>query len=385
MPSENPIAVVGEGALADAVFAELSLAGCRAQMFPSGVGLADLEGAAAIVIAANDDAKNVDLALTAHQRNPDLPIVVRVFDPVLEQYLARTAPGIAVNSMSAIAAPVIAGALSEVEPRRGGRWDSPLRLLSLRFDRLFVFVVALLATLTVAGTAFFSWALKLSVTDALYFVVTTITTTGYGDISAKEAPAAVKLASVAFMIAGASSIALFFAVMADWVFARRLDLALGRVPTRWQDHVIIAGAGNMTLRVAQELRARDLRAIIIERDPDTRAVARLREDEHHVVIADATKDESLKLAGADRAAAILVLTDSDAYNLHISLLGRSLNARAKILARIDSPLLSKHISAHDGLDAVSPVELAAREFAQSVLRKLSATTGRRSTGARPRA
>lgn len=372
MSADHPIAVVGDGPLADAVTSEIEGEGRATRRFSDHPRLEDLAGAAAIVIAANDDAKNVDLALTAHQRHPDLAIVVRVFDPVLEQYLVRTAPGIVVNSMSAIAAPVIAEALKDVPTGRFDRWDSPLRLITLRFDRLFLFVVTVLLALTVVGTAFFSWAMNLSFVDALYFVVTTLTTTGYGDLSPKDAPSWVKLADVAFMLAGASSVALFFAVMADWVFARRLDLVMGRVPSRWSGHVIIAGAGNMTLRVAQELRAKHHRAIIIERDPDTRAVARLREDGHHVVIADATKDDSLRLAGAERAASILVLTDSDAYNLHIALLGRSLNDRAQILARIDSPLLSRHIASHDGLAAVSPVELAARQFARSAMRKADA-------------
>jgi voltage-gated potassium channel Kch len=373
MSGDQSIAVIGDGPLADAVCVELELEGRAVRRFDAHPKLDDLVGAPAIVIAANDDAKNVDLALTAHQRSPELPIVVRVFDPVLEQYLVRTAPGIVVNSMSAIAAPVIAGALKDLDEGRFDRWDSPLRLLLLRFDRLFMFVVLLLAGLVVVGTAYFTFAMNLGPVDSLYFVVTTLTTTGYGDFSPKDASSAVKLASVAFMLAGASSVALFFAVMADWVFARRLDLVMGRVPSRWSGHVIIAGAGNMTLRVAQELRAKSVRAIIIERDPDARAVARLREDGHHVIIADATKDEAFRIAGAARAASILVLTDSDAYNLHIALLGRSLNGRAQILARIDSPLLSKHISANDGLVAISPVELAAREFARAALRVRHAT------------
>lgn len=368
MSSSLPIAVVGDEPLADAVSSELAREARVVKRFPAHPRLEELEGVAAIVIAANDDARNVDLALTAHQRHPELPIVVRVFDPVLEAYLARTAPGIVVNSMSAIAAPHIARAVAELEGGSFDRWDSPLRLLR-RPDRLFVSVVGLLAALVLLGSAYFAWALSLGPVDALYFVVTTLTTTGYGDISPKDASSGVKLASVAFMLAGASSVALFFAVMADWVFARRLDLVMGRVPSRWVGHVIIAGAGNMALRVAHELRARHLRAIVIEKDPDTRAVTRLREDGHHVVIADATHEDALRLAGAERAAAFLVLTESDAYNLHIALLGRSMNARAHILARIDSPLLSKHVSESGGLLALSPVELAAREFARSAVRE----------------
>jgi hypothetical protein len=43
----------------------------------------DLRQASILVLAANDDAGNVDLALTARRMRADLPLVVRVFEEPL--------------------------------------------------------------------------------------------------------------------------------------------------------------------------------------------------------------------------------------------------------------------------------------------------------------
>src|SRR5438309_1178107 len=106
-PGARPIGVVGIGPLARGISAELERAGRAfrvASMVPAGPELAEL---GCLVLADDDDALNVDAALHARQEQPTLPIVVRVFDPVLEEYLSNTSPDIAVLSMSGVAIPAL--------------------------------------------------------------------------------------------------------------------------------------------------------------------------------------------------------------------------------------------------------------------------------------
>ena len=217
--------------------------------------------------------------------------------------------------------------------------------------------------------------MDLSFGDAVYFVVATITTTGYGDISPKDATDSVKVACMVLMLSGTCSFAILFALAADWMFARRLDRVLGRVPTKWRGHFVIAGAGNMTVRVAALLRERQIRVIIIERDQDTRSLHALRLAGHHVVIGDATREETLTLAGGHKSRGVLALTDSDAQNLQIALIARTQNTKTPVLARIDSPLLCEHIAQDAQLMAFSPVAIAARAFADMVELLSSSATG----------
>ena len=92
---------------------------------------------------------------------------------------------------------------------------------------------------------------------------------------------------------------------------------------------MIAGGGHMAIGVADSLSAAGRRIVVIEREEDRPHIDMLRAARHRVIIADATKEDVLDLAGAGRAAALVALTDSDPTNLHIALLAR---ARAGVAA-----------------------------------------------------
>jgi voltage-gated potassium channel Kch len=356
------VGILGAGPLATAIVHELEARGHATRRVQ---GIENLEGLAALVIVSDVDADNLETALLAKRTKPALHIVVRVFDPILEQYLEKNAPDIRVVSMSAVAAPLVLETL-------GGALDGPYHAgedpaaPSGHPDRTFAAMLGVVGLLVAVGTVFFKFAMHLSAIDAFYFVVATITTTGYGDISPKDATDAVKLACVVLMLSGTCSFAILFALAADWMFARRLDRVMGRIPTKWRGHVVIAGAGNMTVRVAALLRERQVRVIIIERDDETRSLHALRQAGHHVVIGDATREETLILAGGYKSRGVLALTDSDASNLQIALIARTQNAKAPVLARIDSPLLCQHIAQDDQLTAFSPIAVAASAFASAV-------------------
>lgn len=368
MASSLEVGVLGVGPLATAVVHELAERGHRARRVQ---GIENLDGLASLVILSDVDADNLETALLARRSRPTLHIVVRVFDPILEDYLEKNAPDIRVMSMSAVAAPLVMKTLDAAlqgafHPNEGPA--SP----SGRSDKTFVTMLGVVALLIALGTVYFKLAMNLPVIDALYFVVATITTTGYGDISPKDAPGSVKVACVALMLAGTCSFAILFALAADWMFARRLDRMLGRIPTKWRGHFLIAGAGNMSVRIAALLREKGMRVIIIERDEHTRSLHALRLAGHHVLIGDATREETLILAGGHNSRGIMALTDNDASNLQIALIARTQNTKAPVLARIDSPLLCQHIDQDHTLTAFSPVAIAAKAFASAV-ETLSAT------------
>ena len=356
------VGILGTGPLSTAVVHELEERGHVARRVQ---GIENLDGLAALVIVSDVDADNLETALLAKRTRPALHIVVRVFDPILEHYLEKNAPDIRVMSMSAVAAPLVLETLAAALEGPFHAGEGPAALGG-RPDRSFAAMLGVVGLLVAVGTVYFKLAMHLSVSDALYFVVATITTTGYGDISAKDATDSVKIACVILMLSGTCSFAILFALAADWMFARRLDRVLGRIPTKWRGHFVIAGAGNMTVRVAALLREKEMRVIIIERDEETRSLHALRQAGHHVVIGDATREETLILAGGYKSRGILALTDSDASNLQIALIARTQNAKAPVLARIDSPLLCQHIAQDDQLTAFSPIAVAARAFASAV-------------------
>ena len=231
-----------------------------------------------------------------------------------------------------------------------------------------------LFVLVFPSALFFSHALNLRYMDALYFVWTTVMTVGYGDIALKEASDGVKVFGMALMLAGASFIAVLFALLSDWVLARRLDVLHGRTRVRGRGHILIAGAGNLGFRLAEVLAGAGHRLVFIERDAGSQHVAALSAAGHHVVVADATNEDMLELAGVDRAALVMSLTNTDAVNLQVALRARARGV--PVIMRVLSPELSAHITERGDGIVLSPVAAAAESFAQAALNAVAAQRAR---------
>jgi voltage-gated potassium channel Kch len=375
----------GNDRLCGAIEQHLAAAGCQVHRLqlqddPTGLDPGDLRLASILVLAANDDAGNVDLALTARRLRADLPLVVRVFEEPLAVYLKRTLTGVTTLSMSGLAAPAFAEAAVRAIAARSTADQSArpavVGRLSLadrraRPDKVVVAATGGFILVLLTFTLFFATALNLSYLDALYFVWTTVTTVGYGDFALRDASAAAKVVGMAMMFAGAAFIALFFGLFTDWVVWRRLEILRGRVSVGGSGHVVIAGAGNIGLRVASRLRDEGHRVVIIERDADNKNIDALRSTGHHVILADAARADTLVLARAAHASAVVCLTDSDGVNFQIALLVHAQNADVPVIIRVASPELSAHVSERGDAIAISPTAIAGKEFSAAAVRAAS--------------
>ena len=79
-----------------------------------GLRRAGIMGARAIIIAGTDDVGNIHAALSTHELNPDLRVVVRIFNPDLGSQISSLLRDCSVLSSSAIAAPAfVEAALQE--------------------------------------------------------------------------------------------------------------------------------------------------------------------------------------------------------------------------------------------------------------------------------
>jgi voltage-gated potassium channel Kch len=373
MQADRPVLLEGSGRLAAAIAERLQSAGATVQrvaVSEHGHGSTEhLETAGVLVLAADDDAGNVDRALWARRVRPDLPLVARVFDESLASYLAGKVERLTVLSMSQVAAPVFAqAALQGLEggPRPLPRRTRPRRPRQ-RPDRVLVGALVGLCLVVVPATFFFARVLHLRIVDALYFVWTTVMTVGYGDITLRDTSDVAKILGMLLMLAGAAFVATLFAFLTGWVVTRRLEVLSGRVRVRGEGHTVIAGAGNLGFRVANLLAAQGRRVVLIERDQDSRNLSALRADGHHVILADATDESILDLAGVERAGAVLALTDSDAVNLQIALLLRARATAAPVVVKMVSPELSVHICERGDGIALSPIAVAAQAFADAAL------------------
>src|SRR5262245_58032956 len=109
----------GDDRLSDAIELHLVAAGCAVSRLrldeatDGGLNALDLQRASVLVLTGNDDATNVDLALTVRRLRADLPMVVRIFEEALSDYLKRALSGVTILSMSGLAAPAFAKATTD--------------------------------------------------------------------------------------------------------------------------------------------------------------------------------------------------------------------------------------------------------------------------------
>jgi Trk K+ transport system NAD-binding subunit len=235
----------------------------------------------------------------------------------------------------------LARRLANVARALGTFWSAPPRGLRLALYGLLA--VILLSVLV------FHVALGLSLVDAYYFVMTTLTTTGYGDINLQSARPAVKLYGTLVMVSGGALFAVLFSMMTDFLLRTRFSDLFSVGTSGRRGHVIVAGLGNVGYRIVNQLVALGEDVVAVERSAGAKFVGATRA-RAPVVLGDAAAPEILERAGLGGAKAVLAVTDNDLANLSIALLARQ--GACQVVARVFDSNLAERMR---GVPAVGTV------------------------------
>ena len=100
--------------------------------------------------------------------------------------------------------------------------------------------------------------------------------------------------------------------------------------------VAIAGAGNVGVYIAADLKEDGHEVLLIEENPDLVALLQPTLDVEWVV-ADACEVASLRIAGLERCDVVVAATGDDEDNLVISLLAKQEFAVPRVIARVNHP------------------------------------------------
>ena len=153
-------------------------------------------------------------------------------------------------------------------------------------------------------------------TDAFYFTVETMTTTGYGDFSFVHQPTWLRVFAAIMMFSGVTVSALLVAFIADVLLSRRFVLGVARPRVRHlRNHIVVVGLGAIAMRVVTELTSAGYDVAVIEQDEENRFLSAVRKLDVPVIFGDATLRQTLQSARVDRARAVAVLTRDDMINI----------------------------------------------------------------------
>ena len=169
-----------------------------------------------------------------------------------------------------------------------------------------------------------------SLPQALYFTVVTMSTVGYGDILPKSDDA--RLFVISLIVLGLSVFLTSLTAVVGPLVQSRISRIVEPRRKRMKrvNHFIIIGAGPLARNTARELLNRDKAVVMIVDDEDAGF------GEAEIVVGDATDLDVLRKAGAETANSILALSEDDAENAFVILALRELHTDAKTIAAVSS-------------------------------------------------
>jgi voltage-gated potassium channel len=215
----------------------------------------------------------------------------------------------------------------------------------------------------VLGTAGFL-GFGLSLLDALYQTVLTITTVG----TTTNAPisAGQKVFTIGLIFVGVgTALYTFTAVlellieghMRGLVRRRKMDRDIERM----SGHVVICGWGRVGREVARFLSRAGRTIVVVDRNGD-----RLQDLPYPYVQGDVTDDATLFDAGIERASALVAALDTDADNLYVTFACRSLRPDLQIIARARNDMSEPKLRRAGADRVVNPQQLGGDRMASFV-------------------
>lgn len=231
----------------------------------------------------------------------------------------------------------------------------------------FFFVV--FALLLILGTLGYMILLKVSLVDALYMTVITISTVGFGEVGTTSELS--ELFSVLMIFLGVGVVGYAFTtVEAMLVEGRLVDLWKGskmdKKISALDEHYIICGSGELTDVIIDKFTKEGLDFLVITDDR-----ADLDDYSHHdilVIEGQATEEEVLEKAGISRARGLIAALPSEVDNIVTVLTARHLNKDIYIIANSTSKSGSQKLMKVGANKTMSAIEISGKRIASLMIK-----------------
>jgi voltage-gated potassium channel len=240
--------------------------------------------------------------------------------------------------------------------------------------RNLVSIVAFVLTVVVVATLAYmaaGWSFR----EAIYMVLLTVYTVGYGEVRPIDTPY-LEGVTIGLMVFGCTGMILFTGALVQFFTVLQLKQILGanRMQSRIEKltgHVVICGYGRIGVMLAHDLAAGGVPLVVVER-----GAQRLAEAEaagHLCITGDATEEDVLLAAGIMRAKSLATVLPDDAANVFITLSARNLSPELEIIARGEAPTTERKLLRAGANQVVQPTHIGAERMARMILFPASAT------------
>jgi voltage-gated potassium channel len=235
--------------------------------------------------------------------------------------------------------------------------------------------VLLLAVVVIAGGAGYyllgegRWSLG----QSIYMSIITVSTVGFAELPGSEQVQGIRALTAVVIVFGIGAVAYFQSTLTALLVEGAIGHAWRRKRMKkhietLSKHVVVAGLGSTGRHVAEELRATRTPFVAIDRNREHLERVASELDGLLYIHGDATDDEVLRDAGVAQASGIVTTLNDDKANLFVTLSARSMNATARIVARVIEPETTAKMVRAGATATVSPNMIGGRRMANELLR-----------------
>ena len=322
------------------------------------------EHVAGVAVIVRGDVVALRHALLAENLQPGVPMVVSVFDRTIGRQLASVVPNCTVTSPADVAAPSVVAACVRPDalavlteegsvtrafvdrdgvavaepwaPQRPGPKERLAQWLPHRHGGANGLLVA--GLLGLASIITVEWVLAVlvlheGVLDAFYASTRLVATVGPADAPSHEAPGWYLVVSALLMLTGIGFTGALVAGLVEWIVSARTTTLAGPRSIPMGHHVVIAGLGQVGLRVGQLLRELRVPCVVVERVAQAANLPQARSSGLPVVIGDAADPAVLEQAGLPRARALAALGSDDLDNVAVVISALALSPGVQTVLR----------------------------------------------------
>jgi voltage-gated potassium channel len=231
---------------------------------------------------------------------------------------------------------------------------------------LYSFLVLLLIILI--GTIGYILVENLSIIDAFYQTIITVSTVGFGEV--KEFSNWGKLFTAFLIITSFGTFAYALTSITSYIVSGDYRLYFKEFKymkkiNEMNNHVIVCGYGRVGSTAIETLGEHSNNCLLIENNDKVVEQFRMNTS-YNCIKGDATQDELLLQSGIMNAKALITTLPSDSDNLFVVLTARELNKKIKIISRASKSSSVKKLKIAGADNVIMPDSLGGSHMAQLV-------------------
>jgi len=244
--------------------------------------------------------------------------------------------------------------------------------VSLR--RQLIISLLLLVVVVLSAVAVYMWfgGPEVTLLNAIYMAVITITTVGYGEIVDTHSNPYLRLFNIFFILIGIGIMLYVFSVSTAFIVEGELNdffrrRKMQKLIRDMRDHLIICGAGETGTYLVKELLKTGNIFVVIDHDEE-RLTRMGQLGEVPVLKGEAGDEEVLNAARIEAARGLASVLPEDKDNLLITVTARQMNPNLRIVARCAEDRMLEKLLRHGANAAISPNMIGGMRLASELIR-----------------